>query len=266
MTFSDDALESVVAGYTREAGVRGLERVLARACRRLALWARTGRPARDRVDPASIFELLGAPPYEPGAIDREPAIGVANGLAWTSDGGVVQVIEATAMPGTGRIVVTGRLGDVMRESADIAYSWVRANGDKLGLDDQRMRRLDLHVHAPEGGVRKDGPSAGVALVTAIVSAFAERPIRSDVAMTGELTLHGRVLEVAGIREKVSAAHRAGIRHVLLPASNRKDVDVLSPDLRGGMRFEFLDCVTAFLTAALLDRPTTTASPGVGSAT
>ncbi len=249
VTFTDDALHMVVAGYTREAGVSGLERFLARACRRLALLRRTGLPSPSSIDSGAIVDLLGQPPHETNPVSDDPAVGVATGLAWTADGGVVQVIEAIAMPGSGRIVVTGRLGDVMRESADIAYSWVRANGASLGLDDKRLRHLDLHVHAPEGGVRKDGPSAGVALVTAIVSAFAGRPVRSDVAMSGELTLHGRVLEVAGIREKVSAAHRAGIRHVLLPASNRKDVDILSPDLRAGMRFEFLDQVSEYLTAA-----------------
>ena len=252
VTFTDEALHRVVAGYTREAGVSSLERFLARACRRLALWQRTGLPWPSSVDTAAIFDLLGAPPHEASSIGDAPAVGVVNGLAWTADGGVVQVIEAIAMPGTGRIVVTGRLGDVMRESADIAYSWVRAHSASLDLDDERLRHLDLHVHAPEGGVRKDGPSAGVALVTAIVSAFAGRDVRSDVAMSGELTLHGRVLEVAGIREKVSAAHRAGIRHVLLPASNRKDVDVLSADLRAGMRFEFLDQVADYLTAALTE--------------
>jgi ATP-dependent Lon protease len=251
VTFSDDALRELVSSYTREAGVRSLERSLARACRRLALLRATGRPAPAVVEAATLPELLGQPPYEDDPLLRDPAIGVATGLAWTSDGGVMQLIEAIAMAGSGRIVVTGRLGDVMRESADIAYSWVRANVDTLGLDDKKIQSLDLHIHAPEGGVRKDGPSTGVAIATAIVSVFGGRPIRPDVAMTGELTLRGRVLAVGGIREKVSAAHRAGVRHVLLPTRNRKDVEALTPELRAEMRFEFLDDVMQYLEAALL---------------
>jgi ATP-dependent Lon protease len=249
--FSDDALHELVSSYTREAGVRSLERSLARACRRLALLRATGRPAPAVVESSTLGELLGPPPYEDDPLLREPAIGVATGLAWTSDGGVMQLIEAIAMAGSGRIVVTGRLGDVMRESADIAYSWVRAHVDALGLDDKKIQSLDLHIHAPEGGVRKDGPSTGVAIATAIVSVFGGRPIRPDVAMTGELTLRGRVLAVGGIREKVSAAHRAGIRHVLLPTRNKKDVDALTPELRAEMRFEFLDDVNQYLEAAVL---------------
>ena len=196
-------------------------------------------------------DLLGPPPYEDDPLDREPVVGLATGLSWTADGGVVQLIEATAMEGTGRIVVTGRLGDVMRESADIAYSWVRAHGATLGLDDERVRRLDLHVHAPEGGVRKDGPSAGVALATAIVSVFTRRAVLPDVAMTGELTLRGRVLDVAGIREKVTAAQRAGLHHVLLPAQNRKDVEVLPAALKRRMRFQFCERIEEYLEAALV---------------
>ncbi|HVG95132.1 MAG TPA: S16 family serine protease, partial [Planctomycetota bacterium] len=174
--------------------------------------------------------------------------------AWTADGGVVQWIEVASMKGAGHIVVTGRLGDVMRESADIAYSWARANALELGFREETVENLDLHVHAPEGGVRKDGPSAGVALVTAIVSVFTRRRVRSDVAMTGELTLRGHILEVEGIREKVSAAHRAGIREILLPAGNRKDVEALSTDLRRDTTFRFLDTIQEFLAASLLPGP------------
>ena len=251
LTFEDDAVREIVAGYTREAGVRSLERNLARACRRLALLRATGKPAPSTVHSREVGELLGPPPYVDDALVREPSVGVATGLAWTSDGGVVQLIEVLAMPGSGHIVVTGRLGDVMRESADIAYSWARANAGSLGIDDDKVRDLDLHVHAPEGGVRKDGPSAGVALATAIVSTFTGRPVRPDVAMTGELTLRGQVLSVGGIREKVAAAHRSGIREVLLPAANRKDVEALAPDLRSALRFQFLEHLTEYLSAALL---------------
>jgi ATP-dependent Lon protease len=251
VAFSDDALREVVRGYTREAGVRSLERALARAGRKLALLRGLGRSAPHAIDREHVPLLLGPPLFEDEARAREPEVGVAAGLAWTADGGVVQLIEVISMAGGGHIVVTGRLGDVMRESADIAYSWARANAKDLGFEDKDVRDLDLHVHAPEGGVRKDGPSAGVAIVTAIVSVFTRRPVRADVAMTGELTLRGRVLDVGGIREKVSAASRTGIRRVLLPATNRKDVDALSGDLRRGMHFEFLETVRQYLDAALL---------------
>jgi ATP-dependent Lon protease len=214
----------------------------------------TGKSAPSRVKAEIVPELLGPPPFEESPLLAEPSVGVATGLAWTVDGGVVQLIETIAMGGSGRIVVTGRLGDVMRESADIAYSWVRAHAEELAIDDKKVQGLDLHVHAPEGGVRKDGPSAGVALATALVSVFSGRPVRPDVAMTGELTLRGRVLDVGGIREKVSAAHRAGIRRVLLPARNKKDVEALTPDLKADMHFEFLDNVSQYLDAALLPLP------------
>jgi ATP-dependent Lon protease len=251
--FDDDALRAIVRDYTREAGVRGLARMLARAGRRLALLRATGQPLPSRVGPDEAHALLGPAIHAEDALPREPAIGAAAGLAWTTDGGVVQWIEVISMSGAGHIVVTGRLGDVMRESADIAYSWARANAAALGFREEDVKDLDLHVHAPEGGVRKDGPSAGVALVTAIVSVFSRRAIRPDVAMTGELTLRGRVLEVSGIREKVSAAHRAGIRHVCLPAANRKDVETLSEDVRRVMRFDFFERVTEYLDVALLPR-------------
>jgi ATP-dependent Lon protease len=251
VAFSDAALREIVSGYTREAGARSLERVLARAGRKLALLRGLGRFAPHAVDVEHVPLLLGPALYEDEVRAREPEVGVTAGLAWTADGGVVQLIEVISMAGGGHIVVTGRLGDVMRESADIAYSWARANAKELGFEDKDVRDLDLHVHAPEGGVRKDGPSAGVAIVTAIVSVFTRRPVRADVAMTGELTLRGRVLDVGGIREKVSAASRSGIRRILLPASNKKDVDALSEDLRRGMQFEFFDRITQYLDAALL---------------
>jgi ATP-dependent Lon protease len=248
---TDDALRDIVRRYTREAGVWGLQRMLARVGRRLALHRATGKSGPTTVDADGLRAVLGAPRYEESTVAREPAVGVVAGLAWTAEGGVLQLIEATSMAGAGRIVVTGRLGDVMRESADIAYSWARANARSIGFEERNVQDLDLHVHAPEGGVRKDGPSAGVAIATAIVSVFTQRPVRPDVAMTGELTLRGRVLEVDGVREKASAALRAGVRHLLLPSANRKDVDGLPEHLRRGIRFEFLERVTEFLDLALL---------------
>ncbi len=250
----DEALFEIAKGYTREAGVRGLDRMLSRLSRRLALLRETGRTVPERIAPQEVRDLLGPPLHADDQAMREPSVGVAAGLAWTADGGVVQWIEVASMKGSGHVLVTGRLGDVMRESADIAYSWARANAQDLGLAEEDVTGLDLHVHAPEGDVKKDGPSAGVALVTAIVSVFTHRPVRSDVAMTGELTLRGKVLDVGGIREKVSAAHRAGIREILLPEGNRKDVDALTPDLRRDTTFRFLETVREYLDAALLAKP------------
>jgi ATP-dependent Lon protease len=261
--FTDDAVDAIVAGYTREAGVRSLDRALARACRRLALLRSMGRPRPARVDAAAVLDLLGPPLYVDDPLARDPQVGVATGLAWTADGGVVQLIEVLAMPGSGHIVVTGRLGDVMRESADIAYSWARANAHALGIDDEKVRDMDLHVHAPEGGVRKDGPSAGVALATAIVSVFTGRPVRPEVAMTGELTLRGQVLSVGGIREKVSAAQRAGVSRVLLPAGNRKDVSTLPGHLQTNVEFSFFEHLRDYLDVALL--PPEPAKEGRGAA-
>jgi ATP-dependent Lon protease len=254
VTFSDAAVHAVISGYSRESGVRALDRALARACRRLALWRTEGKPFPRVVEPQHVSDLLGPPPYPDSAPSREPAVGVVTGLAWTPEGGVLQPLEVIKMSGSGRIVVTGRLGDVMRESADIAYSWARANAPELGIDEKGLSDIDLHVHAPEGSIRKDGPSAGVALAAATVSVLTGRLIRADVAMTGELTLHGRVLDVGGIREKVSAAHRAGIHRVLIPATNRQDIDALPESLRTGMTFDFLQHVREYLAIALLPPP------------
>jgi ATP-dependent Lon protease len=248
---TDDGLRSIVEGHTREAGVRNLERLLGKVCRKVAYRVATERPGKTVVDAAAVEDLLGPPPFRDDGKAREPAVGVATGLAWTAGGGTLLFIETTAMPGTGRIHLTGQLGDVMRESADIAMSWVRSNARALGIDPDLFAKEDVHVHVPEGAVPKDGPSAGVTLVTALVSLFTGKPARTELAMTGEVTLKGRVLPVGGVKEKVLAAHRAGIRRVLLPEGNRRDLRDVPEEVRSEMDIEFAMDVGRFLDAALL---------------
>jgi ATP-dependent Lon protease len=249
--FTDAGLRAVIEGYTREAGVRGLERLLGSVCRKVALRVASGTTTKTVVDAAAVEELLGSRTFEDESMAREPAVGVSTGLAWTAGGGSVLFIEAISMPGTGHVHITGRLGDVMRESVDLAHSWVRSNSLAYGIEPDVFKTRDVHVHVPEGAVPKDGPSAGVTVVTALVSLFTENPVRVDLAMTGEVTLKGRVLPVGGIKEKVLAAHRAGIRHVVLPEGNRKDLKDLPDDVLSEMDVRFAQHVKDVLAEALI---------------
>jgi ATP-dependent Lon protease len=248
---ADDGLRAIVDGHTREAGVRNLERLLGKVARKVAYRVATEKAGKAVVDAAAVERLLGPAVFQDEGRAREPAVGVATGLAWTAGGGSLLFIETTLMPGSGKIQITGQLGDVMRESAEIAMSWVRSNAAALGLEPEAFARSDVHVHAPEGAVPKDGPSAGVTLVTALASLFTGRPVRTELAMTGEVTLKGRVLPVGGIKEKVLAAHRAGIRRILLPEANRKDLRDVPDDVRAEMDVEFASEVRPFLDAALM---------------
>jgi ATP-dependent Lon protease len=248
---TDDGLRALVEGHTREAGVRSLERLLARVARKVAWRVAAEGATKTVVDAAEVERLLGPPAFQDEARAREPAVGVATGLAWTAFGGSILFVEATSMAGRGAIRLTGRLGEVMRESAEIAMSWVRSHAGDLGLDEEAFASRDVHVHAPEGAVPKDGPSAGVTLVTALASLFTGKPVRTDLAMTGEVTLKGRVLPVGGVKEKVLAAHRAGIRHVLLPEGNRRDLRDVPEEVLSEMEVEFAGDVAKVLDAALL---------------
>jgi ATP-dependent Lon protease len=251
LEFADDGLKAILDGHTREAGVRNLERLLGRVCRKVAFQVAAGRKGKTVVGPAEVEAFLGLPPFQDETRAREPAVGVATGLAWTAGGGSVLFIEATSMPGNGGIQITGRLGDVMRESAELAYSWLRSNAAEYGIDADAFRKRDVHVHVPEGATPKDGPSAGVTLVTALVSLFTEKPVRTDLAMTGEVTLKGRVLPVGGIKEKVLSAHRAGIRRVLLPEGNRRDLKDLPEEVRREMDIQFTTSVRHNVEQALM---------------
>jgi ATP-dependent Lon protease len=224
ITFSDEAIQSVIQRYTREAGVRNLEREINSICRKVARKVVVeGTETFEEVTPDKVTQLLGVPRYRPTVAEEQNEVGVATGLAWTEVGGEILVTEATLMPGRGRLTLTGKLGDVMQESAQAAMSYVRSRAEEFGIAKDFNRRLDVHVHIPEGAIPKDGPSAGITLATALVSALARVPARRDVAMTGEITLRGKVLPIGGVKEKVLAAHRAGLKNIILPKDNEKDL-------------------------------------------
>lgn len=218
---TDEVLEQLIAHYTREAGVRNLEREIAAVCRASAVSVASGKPA-GRITVDDLEAILGPPKFFHEVADRKPEIGITTGLAWTPVGGDILFIEVREMPGKGNLRLTGQVGDVMRESAMTAMSWARANAESLGIDYDRIANNDVHLHVPSGAVKKDGPSAGLALATTLVSLWTDRPVNNEVAMTGEITLRGRALQVGGIKEKVLAAHRAGIKTVVLPERNEKD--------------------------------------------
>jgi ATP-dependent Lon protease len=242
-SLDDDALRTLIRSYTREAGVRNLEREIGALCRKLARRLAEGESLDGVVlGPAEVTEALGPPRFEPELAERAGRPGVAVGLAWTPAGGDILFVESTAMPGKNRLRMTGSLGDVMRESAEAARSWLRANAARFGLDDAVFESQDIHLHVPAGAVPKDGPSAGVAMVTSLASLLSGRAAHPDVAMTGEITLRGKVLPVGGIKEKVLAARRAGIRRVVLPERNRRDVSEIQPELLKGLEVEYVGTI------------------------
>jgi len=224
LTFTDDAFQTIIQRYTREAGVRSLEREISSICRKVARKVVVeGKAVKEDVNAEKVTTYLGVPKFRPSVAEEKNEIGIATGLAWTEVGGEILVTEATLMPGRGKLTLTGKLGDVMQESAQAAMSWVRANSEMLGIPRDFYRRTDVHVHIPEGAIPKDGPSAGITLATALVSALTMVPARRDVAMTGEITLRGKVLLIGGIKEKVLAAHRAGVTTIIVPKDNEKDL-------------------------------------------
>jgi ATP-dependent Lon protease len=255
VSFSDRALRAIIRDYTREAGVRNLEREIGTVCRKIArdVAEGNGRPAkRSTISEQRVRELLGKPRFFSEAKRRTRQPGVAAGLAWTPAGGVVLFIEATAFPGKGALTITGQLGDVMRESAQAALSYVRGHHAELapGLGDDWFAEHDLHIHIPAGAIPKDGPSAGITMATALVSLITARPVRDDVAMTGEITLTGQVLPIGGLKEKALAAQRNGIKTVIAPALNEADVDEIPEHLRRDLDFVFVDQIDQVLEAAL----------------
>ena len=222
--FQDEAIRTVIQRYTREAGVRNLERELSSITRKVARKVVVeGKTFQANVTSEKVTEYLGVPRFRPTVAEEKEEIGVATGLAWTEVGGEILVTEATLMPGRGHLTLTGKLGDVMQESAQAAMSWVRSRADEFGIARDFNKKTDVHIHVPEGAIPKDGPSAGITLATALVSALARVPTRTDVAMTGEITLRGKVLPIGGVKEKVLAAHRAGIKTIILPKDNEKDL-------------------------------------------
>ncbi len=252
--FEDVALHSIIRRYTREAGVRGLDREIATVCRKVAREIAEGRTEPATIDEAAVAVYLGRPHFFDEVAERTSRPGVATGLAWTPTGGDVLFVEATMMPSHDeRLILTGMLGDVMRESAQAALSYVRSNAALLGMPPEAFEGKTVHVHVPAGAIPKDGPSAGVTMVTAIASLASGRPVRSDIAMTGEITLRGKVLPVGGIKEKVLAAHRAGIRTVILPRQNEQDLEDVPEELRRQMEFVPADTAEQVLARALEPR-------------
>jgi ATP-dependent Lon protease len=253
-----DAVSEIIAHYTRESGVRNLEREIGKALRHAAVRIAEGATAAIKIDRADIATILGAPQFESELAMRTSVPGVATGLAWTPVGGDILFIEATRIPGHGKLILTGQLGDVMKESAQAALSIVKNRASLFGIDPERFENSDIHVHVPAGAIPKDGPSAGVAMFMALTSLMTERTIRSDTAMTGEISLRGLVLPVGGIKEKVVAAARAGLKRVMLPARNRKDFDDIPEDARKQLEFVWLERVDDAVAAAL-DSPAKSAT-------
>jgi ATP-dependent Lon protease len=253
----EPAIRTIISEYTAESGVRNLERNLATVLRKIARKVATSEEASEattqqyKVTKDDLETYLGLPKFEHEFAERHPEIGVTTGLAWTQVGGEIMFIEATRMPGSGRTTVTGQLGDVMRESVSAAYSYVRSKAHDLDIDDKKFSEQDIHIHFPAGAIPKDGPSAGVAIATCIASVMGERPVRHDVAMTGEITLRGKVLSVGGIKEKVMAAHRANIRVVVLPEGNRKDVQEVPEETKQNLEFVFAERVEDVWKRALI---------------
>src|ERR687891_345661 len=247
----DDAIQTVIQRYTREAGVRSLERELSSICRKVARKVVVeGRSFNEEITPDKVTQYLGVPRFRNTMAEESNEIGIATGLAWTEVGGEILVTEATLMPGKGHLTLTGKLGDVMQESAQAAMSYVRSKAEEFGIQKDFNKRTDMHVHVPEGAIPKDGPSAGITLATALVSAIARVPTRKDVAMTGEITLRGKVLAIGGVKEKVLAAHRAGLKTIILPKDNEKDLADIPKNVLDTLDIYMVDTMDEVLKIAL----------------
>jgi ATP-dependent Lon protease len=252
LTFDDEAFRTIVQRYTREAGVRNLEREIASVCRKVARRRAEGNETPIEITQEVVVELLGAPKFlDEEMEERTKEPGVAIGLAWTPAGGEVLFIEASKMAGSGSLTLTGQLGEVMKESARAALSWLRAHAKTYGIDPDFFTKAEMHVHVPAGAIPKDGPSAGVTMATAMASALTGRPVRGDIAMTGEITLSGRVLPIGGVKEKVLAARRLGIHQVIVPKQNAKNINEdLTPELREGLTVHLVSTIDEVLALAL----------------
>jgi ATP-dependent Lon protease len=249
--FEEEALKSLIRNYTREAGVRNLEREIANICRKIARSVAEGKRHSRRLGPKVMENLLGPPRFSQEMLQEADEVGVVTGVAWTPEGGEIMFIEVNLMPGKGSLILTGQLGEVMQESAQAALTYTRSQSSQLKIEDESFERLDIHIHVPEGAVPKDGPSAGVSLTAALISAFTNRPVRHDVSMTGEITLRGRVLPVGGIREKALAARRAGIKAFIMPQKNQSDLQEIPKKLRQDLEFVLVNRIDQVLEAALM---------------
>lgn len=254
LAIDEAALMEIIRRYTREAGVRELERSVAAICRQVARKVVEGRKGKTKVGVRSVEKYLGPPKFSFGLAESKDEVGVSTGLVWTEVGGDVIFIEASVMRGKGELILTGQLGDVMRESAQAAVSYIRARADKLGIDPAFNEKLDVHIHVPAAAIPKDGPSAGITMATALASALTGRPVHRDIAMTGEITLRGHVLPIGGLKEKLLAAHRAGIKTVLIPKENRRDLELVPPHVQEEMRIVPVASMDEVLEHALIGPP------------
>jgi ATP-dependent Lon protease len=261
----EDSIKTLIADYTYEAGVRNLEREIAKVCRKIARRVAEGKSHPRRIRRAQIATLVGPPQFSRDVLREEDEVGVATGVAWTAAGGDIMVVEVNLMPGKGTLTLTGQLGEIMQESAQAALSYTRSQWKTLRLPEEIFEDVDIHIHVPEGAVPKDGPSAGVALATALISAFTGRAVRRDVGMTGEITLRGRVLAVGGIREKALAARRAGIKTFILPKKNSSDLQEIPKKLRQGLTFVEVERMNEVLAASLAPRAAAKKQPAVAAA-
>ena len=263
--FEDDAYETIIRRYTREAGVRNLEREISSICRKIARKVVVdGKGFATEVTGERISEYLGVPKYRPMMAEEKNEIGIATGLAWTEAGGELLLTESTLMPGKGQLTLTGKLGDVMQESAQAAMSYVRAKAEEFGIPKEFNKKTDVHVHVPEGAIPKDGPSAGITITTALVSTLARVPTRRDVAMTGEITLRGKVLPVGGVKEKVLAAHRANLKTIILPRDNEKDLADIPKEVLDSLDLFMVDTMDEVLKIALAEQPVPKLPPAAES--
>jgi len=251
ITFSEAALRKIIREYTREAGVRSLERQIASICRKVARQVVKNRDLAANITVTSIEKYLGNPKFRFGTAEQKDQIGVSTGLAWTETGGDILSIEVALIRGKGRLTLTGKLGDVMKESAQAGLTYVRSKADELGISKETLEDYDIHIHVPEGAIPKDGPSAGITMATSLASAMSGRPVRHDIAMTGEITLRGNVLPIGGLKEKTLAAHRAGIDTIILPIENQKDLEDIPVNVKKKMRFVLVSHMDEVLNTALV---------------
>ena len=251
---NDDGIRTIIRDYTREAGVRNLEREIANIFRKTATNIAEGKTEITPVGPDQVREHLGKPRHFSQAAERIDRPGIATGLVWTPTGGDIIFVEAATMPGRKTLQLTGQIGDVMKESAEAALSYVRSQAERFGINPRFFDRKDIHIHVPAGAVPKDGPSAGITLTVALVSLLTERLVRSDLAMTGEITLRGKVMPVGGVKEKMLGAHRAGISTIILPKRNENDLDDLTKELREELNFVLVENADEVIEAALAPAP------------
>jgi ATP-dependent Lon protease len=252
LTFADKAIITIIRRYTREAGVRNIEREIATICRKVAKEiAKKGKGLQIKISSRGLAKYLGVPKFRYGTAEEKDEIGVTTGLAWTEAGGELLTIEVSVMPGKGKLIITGQLGDVMQESGQAALSYVRSRAETLGLEKDFYQKVDLHIHVPEGAIPKDGPSAGITMATTIASALLKVPVRKDIAMTGEITLRGRVLPIGGLKEKMLAAHRGNITTLIIPKDNEKDLKDIPKSVLSKIKVHLVEHMDEVLEKALI---------------